>query len=431
MHEINLNDLIKSIYTKPLIILILFFWGISCTFQNESDIPEYVSGIQNLVVIEENADYHSSIEFKREAILDNPNATRTWFHDVGGGGDFAFGGVDWFAGLEIDDSGRIYVGNRPATTIQIFDSTGLYLTNIGREGNGPGEFNGILDIKIQSNQLFAFDYFQFRTSFFSLDSFKLDEVKNAYLNRAPNIDELTGWHAQQVRLVDADTFLVGYMDDLRNANFGTPHYNLDKERPVRYYLVDREGKVLTEMLFELMDHKKITADVGGRHLFNLSPVPFLNMPLISISNDGLIFSANSETSLIKMYDPNGDYIRAFYITLEKKPLLRHELIDMYTEDHVESQNLLIHAELPEEWPSLGDLLVDDENRLWVSTIPDSENLMYEWWVLQDTGQVITKFRWPKNRSIEKIKNGYIYVRDTEESTGLQTIAKYRIEIEKI
>lgn len=403
MHEIKMNYLINSIYTKPFIISMLFFWGIGCTFQDESEIPEYVSGIQNLVVIEENADYHSSIELVREATLDNPDATRTWFHDVGGGSDFAFGGVDWFAGLEIDDSGRIYVGNRPATTIQVFDSTGVYLTNVGREGNGPGEFNGILDINIQSNQLYAFDYFQFRTTFFSLDSLKVDEVKNAYLNRAPNIDELTGWHAQQIRHVNADTFLVGYMDDLTNANFGMPKYNLDKERPVRYYLVDREGKVLTEMLFELMDHKNIAAVVEDRHLFNLSPVPFLNMPLISTSSDRHIFSANSEESLIKMYDPNGDYLRAFYIKLEKKPLTRHELINMYTQDHAESQNLLIHAELPEVWPALGDLLVDDENRLWVSTIPDSENLMYEWWVLQDTGQVLTKFKWPKNRSIEKNK----------------------------
>lgn len=77
---------------------------------------------------------------------------------------------------------------------------------------------------------------------------------------------------------------------------------------------------------------------------------------------------------------------------------------------------------------MGDIIIDDENRLWVSTIPNGDKLMYEWLVLQNTGEWIATFKWPGNRSIDKIKDGYLYSRETEQTTGIQTIVKYRIEL---
>jgi hypothetical protein len=393
----------------------------------EAEIPEHLNELENLTVVQPYDESTSSIEFTRAAVIDDANATKTWFKDISTGG-FPFGGADWFAGLEIDGSGRIYVGNRPEKTIQVFDSTGRYLTNIGGEGNGPGEFKGITEIRIQSNQLYAFDFLQFRTTFFSLDSLKVDEVKNAYLSRSPDVEELNGWLYNGNKFIDGERFLVRYMDEYANANVGTPKYNLDKPRPGRYYIVNSEGKVESEMLFELKSQKIITADVEGRHLWNLAPVPFLNQPLVSISDDGHIVSANSEESLIKVYAPNGNYLRAFYFLIEKKTIVREELIELYGEGDEENENLITHAELPEKWPALGNIIMDDENRLWVSTIPDSEDLSNDWWVLQDTGELLATFRWPGNRSIEKIKDSYLYARETEEETGLQQIVKYRFEI---
>jgi len=56
-------------------------------------------------------------------------------------------------------------------------------------------------------------------------------------------------------------------------------------------------------------------------------------------------------------------------------------------------------------------------------------LIHEWWVLQDTGELIATFRWPGNRSIEKIQDGYFYARETEETTGQQQVVRYRVEME--
>ncbi|NBC02197.1 MAG: 6-bladed beta-propeller [Bacteroidetes bacterium] len=416
-----MNSSISSHFIQVISVCLLILFSLTNCSPPEAEIPEHLNELENLVVTQPNSEPVSSIELIRDAVIDDRNATRTWF-------TYDFGEGHWFAGLEVDDSGRIYVGNGAEMMIQVFDSTGRHLVNIGSEGNGPGEFKGITEIKIESNQLYAYDFLQFRTTFFSIDSLKVDEVKKAYLSRAPDVEELTGWLSNGIKLIDDERFLVRYMDEYANAFVGTPKYNLDKPRPGRYYIVDREGKVVSKMFFELKDHKIITADVEGRHLSNFRRLPFLNQPLTSISSDGHILSANSEESLIKMYAPNGDYLRAFYIPFERKTLERDELTSMYTDLNTRNQNLLQHAELPEKWPALADIILDDENRLWISTIPDREDLTFKWWVLEDTGDLLAKFSWPGNRSIEKIKDGYLYARETEESTGLQTIVKYRVEM---
>lgn len=399
----------------------------SCTFQNEESIPENLEDLQNLVVIQKDNSPESSITFIRDLVIDDRNATKTWYNDFSSGG-FAFAGADWFGGLEVDGNGNIFVGDRKETVIHVFDSTGNHLERLGGEGNGPGEFNGILDIKIQFDQLFAFDYSQFRTTFFSLDSFDLNEVRKAYINRTPKLEELTGWFAHSHSLISDDLFLVGFMNEPRNANYGTEKYNLDQERPIRYYVMDREGNVRSNMIDELKDLQNITADVDDYHLFNFIALPFLQQPLISISNEGFIYTANSEEPLIKMHKDNGDYAKAFYIPMEKKSIDRDEIINLFAGDDEENTNLLLHAELPEKWPALSRIITDDENNLWISTIPANESV-HEWLVIDDTGKLITNFRWHRNRLIEKIKDDYLYARETNEETGLQRVVRYRIEMD--
>jgi hypothetical protein len=414
---------------KYIILPALFLGFTSCMFQDEESKPKNLKDLQNLVVIQKNSSPESSITFIRDLVIDDRNATATWYTNTSSG--FAFAGADWFAGLEVDDKGNIFVGDHHEKVIYVFDSTGKYLQKLGDEGHGPGEFNGIFDIKIQSDQLFAFDPFQFRTTFFCLDSLDLIEVRNVFTNRTPDLEELRGWPSHPVSLISDDLLIVGYMNEMRNANYGTEMYNLDQERHVRYYVVDREGKIRTEMIDELKDLENITAVVDGNLLFNLDALPFLQQPIISISNKGFIYTANSEDPLIKMHKNNGDYIRAFYIPVEKKSIDRDEIINLFAEDDEVNTNLLLHAKLPEKWPALSSIVIDDENRIWVATIPNSEKLTHQWWVLQDTGELIASFRWPGTRSIEKIENGYVYARETDKATGLQQIVRYRIEFEEL
>lgn len=54
--------------------------------------------------------------------------------------------------------------------------------------------------------------------------------------------------------------------------------------------------------------------------------------------------------------------------------------------------------------------------------------VYEWWILEETGELITTFEWPRDERIEVIKNGKMYTRQTDEESGLQQVVRYRAEI---
>ena len=46
-------------------------------------------------------------------------------------------------------------------------------------------------------------------------------------------------------------------------------------------------------------------------------------------------------------------------------------------------------QVPQTGPALNDLIVDDEGQIWVSTIVEDFDI-YEWWILQENGELITR-----------------------------------------
>ena len=84
-------------------------------------------------------------------------------------------------------------------------------------------------------------------------------------------------------------------------------------------------------------------------------------------------------------------------------------------------------QLPGLWPAIDNLLVDDEHLLCVSTIVENFDIC-QWWILKASGELITKFEWPRDEPIEAIKNGKMYTRQTDEETGLEQVVRYNVEI---
>ncbi len=59
--------------------------------------------------------------------------------------------------IRTDDKGNIYLPDHSAVTIRVFDENGNYLSNIGRQGNGPGEFASIWALDLYGDVLSVFD----------------------------------------------------------------------------------------------------------------------------------------------------------------------------------------------------------------------------------------------------------------------------------
>jgi hypothetical protein len=164
-----------------------------------------------------------------------------------------------------------------------------------------------------------------------------------------------------------------------------------------------------------------TDRLPGKHRVYL-PHQVFSLHDLSFSHE-IVFDESDK----KAFDPDLEN----YFPKNVTPLENERLLDFNEGDNVALQMIREADNLPETWPALEEMLIDDENRLWASTIVDDFDI-YEWWVFaDDNGDVITKFEWPRDEPIEVVKNGFMYTRQTDEETGLQQIVRYRIEFEEV
>jgi len=411
--------------SKTLLMVLILFVG--CTSREEIVIPEHIKDLDNLTVYPADVKPSKKIRFAEEQVFGNRDTEDVLIGSIGR--------------VKVDKWGRVYIEDPTwgRAAIYVFQPNGDFITTISRQGKGPGEFQAVFTLQIRSDRLFIFDPDKQSIHVFSInpDSPELFSLIQTILFKQESwsdIEMINAYSSPNIGYIRSDGKIMGGFIDIERDEQSL------SERKIHYYLFDEEGKILRPV-------KKIFEQRATRYL-NLHPTiflfPFLRKPLMVVSKTDSIYSAWSEKFLIKIHAPDGSYRRSIYYPVKKSPLSRNdEILKKYMEAQkdAERQNpelLGLHRTrervlsevMPKTWPALHDMLIDDENRLWVSTIVEDFGV-YEWWVLKNNGEVIAKFKWPRDEPIEVVKNGYMYTRETDEETGLQQIVRYRIEMEDI
>jgi len=161
-------------------------------------------------------------------------------------------------------------------------------------------------------------------------------------------------------------------------------------------------------------------------------MPFTRNSLVSIDREGNFYTAWAEDFLIKVYDKEGNYKQSFYYPSEKPSLLLDEL-----EINSERQRVLNRYELPETWPALHTMELDDEGRLWVATITESDST-FQWYVLGNDGEILARFQLAGKREYRsvmsdpliRVHNGYFYSREVIHQEGIDRVIKYKIHFKQ-
>ena len=408
-----------SVVLKMMLVLsVMVVWG--CSSHEDREIPERFQDLTDLTIIPADIQPENTIKIKRDI-------------SYGSTSDVL---IDIVGSFAVDDSGRVYMTAGGPKGINIFNADGRYLTRIGREGRGPGEFASAPAIYIKSNRLYVIDIMSYRINIFSVDSLSL--IRSVNINPTNKPDELTDYNIHQVLPIGNGTYLTGFDKFLRNLSELPVGSKVDTLYR-RHYYFESDGRLNPKQVLEVKDQPVIVSSFFG----GVGPTTFqfFDKPLIAVSNNGTIYAANSNEFLIKEYSTDGHYLRAIFhpyknveltreATLEDYPAMRNQVRPGISTSMLEyiidaRQRIIRQIDLPQNWPALNDLLVDDKNRLWVSTIVEDFDV-YKWWVMEPSGELITKFKWPRDEPIEVIKNGKIYTRETDEDTGLQRVVRYGI-----
>lgn len=401
-------------YSHCLLIIAVV---LGCTSREADQIPEAYRHLENLTVFPAGKEAPYQINLEREQSFGDTDETL-----IGRMGDIA-----------VDERGRVYITDLQANTIHIYEPDGTHLQNIGREGSGPGEFRMIGAVELTDHLLLALGYDQFKISKYDLKTFEF--VRDIDISLDDAGEQQPSWvdwmqdnglfyrpihffvNSEGNYLLMFGDQTVGALDNLEGRTWEISIFNPSGEK----YLAHDVHSLRADM-------NAFTFDDGSR----ISKVPFKPEAHLVSNGEQMVYGWGDDL-LFKWYNTSGDYQQAFYYPRQNVSVKLDEIIAYYERDLANHEELRDHflrrfrnSDLPEKWPSFHHLKIDDENRLWISTIVENVEI-YEWWVVKSTGELIARFEWQRDEPIEVVKNGYMYTRQTDEDTGLQQINRYLFE----
>lgn len=333
-----------------------------------------------------------------------------------------------------DDLNRVFIadGAYGKCKIHVFNPDGSYVKTVGRNGKGPGEFIALDKLFILDNELYVLDRQMQRISVFSLNTFELLETIDINPDSLKQIEDLRSASPSDIYLGNDGNFLVGFADQLLIQEE-------DTRENTKYYIFNDDWEIISDQIFSRTPIQFIYSEINNRS--SSTTYSFMNQSLMDVTKDGIIFSAWSKDVLIKVHDSNGKYLRSFYHPFNQSKLNKDDIINRFDEAWVNNPDGIKRwkartrsLDYPETWPAIHNLIVDDENRIWIATITDSKT-EFEWWLLNDHGELLAKFDWPGEKIDQnvgsgpsmEINNGYLYTYEFLDDAS-RVVTRYRIEL---
>lgn len=295
--------------------------------------------------------------------------------------------------INVDSNGNIYVTDMKLNNIKVFDSSGVHIRTIGKEGQGPGELSMPTGIQITPDgEIMVEEVMNRRLSFFTPSGKFLKNISTA------DKTSLTGL------IVGPEGQMVGREMVVENGKMVWAVKKYDKDL--------KELFTVDEVDFPNVLQGKVN--------------PFDLMIIFDIDRDGNIIYGTTKEYEIKFIDPEGKHTKS--ITKKYDPIKitekdKKEILDRIPETG--TINLKERIEFPKYYPAFQNFTLDEERRIFVRTFEKGKK----------EGQYILDIYNPEGHLISQIplkvnpvlwKDGKLY--STEESDqGYILIKRYDVD----
>ena len=129
--------------------------------------------------------------------------------ELDGPEEYLFGSV---RAITVDDDHNFYILDEQASNVRVFDSAGTYVKTLGREGEGPGEFNVPIGIAISDGRVLVRDPANARVQLFHLGTWEAEEWRygpsNVYMNSPLYRDDQGRLYVNIATMFDENRFIV-------------------------------------------------------------------------------------------------------------------------------------------------------------------------------------------------------------------------------
>jgi|AntRauTorckE6833_2_1112554.scaffolds.fasta_scaffold11659_2 hypothetical protein len=335
-----------------------------------------------------------------------------------------------FASFDFDERGRMYIVS--GHDIYVLNKEGELLKKLGGSGRGPGEFDamGRLVPKLGTNKLYVYADMLQGINTYDLNSFEFDNLILLEPQQWSSIDGLEGTRFTRFYVVEDDVLLARFSNPITTQ--------ADENRSHYFILMDGAGNILSGELMKypatyVHDGQGLPAPIFVRG--DNFPNGSTRSTVMHMSDKGNFYAVwNEELRIIKHTLPENTTDTLFY-PITRASLDESEIIETYRRSPG-LYRAARQANYPETWPAVDQILTDSHENIWVSTITE-DSTHYQWLVFdEETKNPIGEFVWPGRRieravsekSIQHIKDGYLYAFDQDSSSGGKVIKKYEITL---
>ncbi len=330
--------------------------------------------------------------------------------------------IGYIQSLDTDTLGRLYLADGAFATIRVYTSEGRFLYAIGRQGQGPGEFQTLAQAQIHQSMLYAYDFSPRRLSLFTLKGNVLDtRMIHSSPSGAfpmPTGDILCGARSFWITSTGPLLFLYGSaVSDPDQVTSGVLKVEL---RPV-----SEDGTPGAPWVV-LPDRERYarTTERG----WTIGTVPFGARPVITLTpSDDVVYGYTRTLELF--LKPLEGKARLFFKAEVPRILVTDDMLRNYlSEEGKKEQTFAFFRKItPRYLPAFYDMVSDDSGNIWVAVnTPEAFAAgQTEYWVLSPTGQKIRTVRLDRVAYFYLIRDGIGYA-ITASPEGAYQIARYRL-----
>jgi hypothetical protein len=318
-------------------------------------------------------------------------------------------------GLLIDEAGNIFVSQPQERCIKVFSATGKFLREMGRGGEGPGEFVAVGEMGWLADTLYATDARAPRVSFFRRDGAVLRSVR---VNWSPPDGPFTSMTIR--RALPDRTFLA-------QPGFYSRSVRDGEVTAVPLLRIDSLGRILSKVAEKPVGNaqlafRKSNAEYYGRQ-------PFVDAPLMALSPQGdhsiLLYreaAQGPEAGMMRIEKVGADGDTLFVHQLPYDPIpvsaefrdsvlgMRAEMLshtNFFASVRQAREALEEAAFLPAFHPPAEGLVATSGGEIWIrrEAVGDPET---RWDVLDSDGIPLATLHLPRSVLVNESRDGLVW-----------------------
>jgi len=331
-----------------------------------------------------------------------------------------------------DESGRIYVLDRLDNAVKVYDSQGAFLSGLGREGEGPGEFRRPQRMGFVGDTIWVLEPQSRRLSFFTLDGRVEDtrQFRGAVLNRegflwAP-ASLLADGSMALFPLLAAEAYTSGRLP----AQVSLRRVTADEVEiePLAEYWSGQSSLVmpgdrgaLSVLVYQPFDDGTLWAmSLRGTYVLTVERASKAAAGRVSVALYDVLDDSRSEWGAYV-----GEARAVTNVVVDSVLDIAEGMIRSRGRSDIERSAVAEALYNPGFLPSVDAALVDPAGRVWLRN-RDRGDVLIPWNVYDHAGRILGKVELPSTLVVHYVAGGCIWGVESDE-LRIQYIVRYAVE----